>query len=187
MPKIIAFINSYLCLHGKLVESSFVIDGLTGRILSEPHAQADEVIDLKGKVIGPAYIELQTNGCVGVHFTQYDDPLVYQSNLKKVSKYMVSRGVGAFWATVPTVSSDVFQKVSIRFFSFALTPHIGISFWYRDSQESEASSQWIAPLNGSAMKRVSKMIQSTKFSRDHSDLHFARFVHRCLFTIRICA
>ncbi len=121
MPKIIAFINGHLCLGSKLVESSFFIDRVSGLIVPEPHAQADEVIDLNGKVIAPAYIELQTNGCVGVHFTHYENPLVYQSNLKRVSEYMVSRGVGGFWATVPTVSSDVFQKVGIYFFYFAIS------------------------------------------------------------------
>lgn len=120
MPKIIVFINGYLCLRGKFVESTFFIDQITGLIVSKPHVQPDEVIDLNGKVIAPAYIELQTNGCVGVHFTHYEDPLVYQSNLKKVSEYMASRGVGGFWATVPTVSLGVFQKVSIRSFSFEI-------------------------------------------------------------------
>ncbi|KAA6415102.1 MAG: N-acetylglucosamine-6-phosphate deacetylase [Lasallia pustulata] len=103
MPKITAFINGYLCLRGKLDENSFFINRATGLIFSEPQDRPDEVVDLTGKVIAPAYIELQTNGCVGVHFTHYEDPLAYQTNLKKVSEYMVSRGVGGFWATVPTV------------------------------------------------------------------------------------
>lgn len=124
MPKITAFINGYLCLRGKLDENSFFINRATGLIFSEPQDRPDEVVDLNGKVIAPAYIELQTNGCVGVHFTHYEDPLAYQTNLKKVSEYMVSRGVGGFWATVPTVSSDVFQKVKPPFFSFAFTPAI---------------------------------------------------------------
>lgn len=124
MPKIVAFINGCLCLHGKLVESSFFIDRITGFIVSEPHVQADEIIDLKGQVIAPAYIELQTNGCVGVHFTHFENPVAYQSNLKKVSEYMITRGVGAFWATVPTVSSDVFQKVSICSFGLVITPTV---------------------------------------------------------------
>ena len=124
MPKITAFINGYLCLRGNLVESSFFINRATGLIVSEPYDRPDEVVDLNGKLIAPAYIELQTNGCVGVHFTHYEDPLVYQTNLKKVSAYMVSRGVGGFWATVPTVSSDVFQKVRILSFSFVFIPTI---------------------------------------------------------------
>ena len=128
MANIIAFSNGYLCLRGKLVESTLFIDQTTGLIVSEPHDQPAEVVDLKGGILAPAYIELQTNGCVGLHFTHYKDPLTYQSNLKKVSRYMITKGVGGFWATVPTVSSDVFQKVRVHSLAVLLSTPLHFSF-----------------------------------------------------------
>ncbi|KAI9849035.1 MAG: hypothetical protein M1837_005926 [Sclerophora amabilis] len=68
-------------------------------------------IDLGGKIVAPGFLELQTNGLLGFHFTHYEDDEQYQSQLRRVSKYLITKGVTGFWATVPTVSTDTFQKI----------------------------------------------------------------------------
>ncbi|KAI9873072.1 MAG: hypothetical protein M1830_000862, partial [Pleopsidium flavum] len=72
--------------------------------------QADTV-DLDGRTIAPGYLELQTNGVLGFHFTHFEDDEIYRSQLEKVSKYLVSKGVTGFWATIPTVSPDKVKKL----------------------------------------------------------------------------
>ena len=92
--------------------SRLFVDRDTGRIVDEPLSTIPyEVRDLKGLILAPAFLELQTNGCAGVHFTVFEDASTYHENLRMVSKYLATTGVGAFLATIPTVSSDVFSKV----------------------------------------------------------------------------
>ena len=72
------------------------VDVDAGIILGQPDHEPLDVVDLKGLVLAPAFLELHTNGCLGVHFTHYEDDRSYQENLEKVSRYFLSQGVGAF-------------------------------------------------------------------------------------------
>lgn len=123
MP-VLAFTNARVCRNGTLLpSSSMFFDTVTGLIVpppSYPDSTHVESIDLENRILAPAFLELQTNGCVGVHFTNYSDDEEYLKNLEKVSRWMVTKGVGAFWATVPTVDKDVYRKVSYDWFSLFL-------------------------------------------------------------------
>lgn len=79
-----------------------------------------ERIDLDGKVVAPGFLDLQTNGMQGVHFTQLrssdnSDQEADTEDVKKlemVSKVETSHGVTGWWATVPTVASTRWKRVS---------------------------------------------------------------------------
>ncbi|KAL8716628.1 MAG: hypothetical protein Q9225_006061, partial [Loekoesia sp. 1 TL-2023] len=111
MP-ILALENSRICHHGTILPPQPVfVDTSTGLIVPPPATPGLESIDLKNHILAPAFLELQTNGCVGVHFTNYSSDEEYLGNLEKVSKWMVRKGVGAWWATMPTVEKDVYKKI----------------------------------------------------------------------------
>ena len=112
MSEIICFVNGLQCLKGQTISRSLYFDARMGRIIHEPFEAPATVHDMQGKIIAPAFLELQTNGCAGFHFTHFqDNSELYQENLTKVSKYLVTTGVGSFWATVPTVSLENFKNV----------------------------------------------------------------------------
>ena len=115
MSDVIAFVNGQICINGRLEGGSVFIDSETGYIVEKSDHKVIDTVDLRGRILAPAFMELQTNGCVGVHFTDYKTSRNYQANLEKVSRYLVTRGVGAFWVTIPTVSTEVFKKVD-RFY-----------------------------------------------------------------------
>jgi N-acetylglucosamine-6-phosphate deacetylase len=112
MSSTVSFTNGRVCYNGELHDRTVHVDLSCGLILGKDAPDMPlEVHDLEGMILAPAYIELQTNGCVGFHFTQYDGSEEYQTHLKRVAEYMVTTGVGSFYATIPTVSEDVFKKV----------------------------------------------------------------------------
>ena len=111
MSGVVAFINGQICIDGRLQDGHVFVDCDTGYIVEKSERIIVNTIDLQGRILAPAFMELQTNGCAGVHFTEYKDSQSYRTNVEKVSRYLVTRGVGAFWATIPTVSPEIFKKV----------------------------------------------------------------------------
>lgn len=114
-----AFTNCRLCLHGQLLpDSCFTISNDTGMIIGRTQnvpIQADRYIDLQNRIVAPGFLELQTNGLRGFHFTHFDDEESYGKKIEEVATYLPSQGVTGFYATIPTVKSEEFKKVSIPF------------------------------------------------------------------------
>lgn len=105
------FINCGKCSHGSLDISPLTINE-DGMIIDNQFCDADaEVVDLKDSIIAPGFIELQINGALGFHFANYLDPTSYHDGVQKLSQYLPSTGVTAFYPTVPTVRPDVFHNV----------------------------------------------------------------------------
>jgi len=111
--KIITFTNARLCVGGEFVEKPLTISSESGIILSSDEDQAGETVDLKGGIVAPGFIELQTNGMRGFHFTHLEDEEGYVKKVDDVAQYLPSTGVTSFYATIPTVSSEEFQKVVV--------------------------------------------------------------------------
>lgn len=109
------FTNARICHAGQLSEPSTFVVGEDGYILdnNDTKISSSHVVDLKGAVVAPGLIELQTNGMRGFHFTHFDDADSYAAKIDEVARYLVSRGVTGFYATVPTVASEEFKKVSL--------------------------------------------------------------------------
>ncbi|KAK6602494.1 N-acetylglucosamine-6-phosphate deacetylase [Botrytis cinerea] len=105
------FINCWKCSHGRLDNSPLTISE-DGMIIDNEFGDAHaEVVDLKNSIIAPGFIELQINGALGFHFANYVDSTSYQDGVQKLSQYLPSTGVTAFYPTVPTVQHDVFHNV----------------------------------------------------------------------------
>ncbi|KAI6849238.1 Metallo-dependent hydrolase [Hortaea werneckii] len=106
------FTNLRLCHRGQLLENrNLVISNSTGLIVDPAQATESNAIDLEGAIVAPGFIELQTNGMKGFHFTHFTDKDSYASKIDKVAQYLPSTGVTAFYATIPTVHSDDFKKI----------------------------------------------------------------------------
>ncbi|KAB2572529.1 N-acetylglucosamine-6-phosphate deacetylase [Lasiodiplodia theobromae] len=105
------FTNGSYCLGGEIVDDHLVISEETGRILKRTGYIGGEIVDLEGNIVAPGFLELHTNGVNGFHFTHFDDERQYDQKLKETAEHYVSQGVTGFWATIPTVSPDTFQKI----------------------------------------------------------------------------
>lgn len=106
------FTNCRLCIAGKLVQRDLVVSNDTGRILDAALSTDSDTVNLGGAILAPGLIELQTNGMRGFHFTHFEDELSYGQKVDDIARYLPSTGCTSFYATIPTVSSDDFKKVS---------------------------------------------------------------------------
>ncbi|KAL8710296.1 MAG: hypothetical protein Q9220_005066 [cf. Caloplaca sp. 1 TL-2023] len=126
MRTIIRLTNYRLIHNGTLHSNSqdLCIDTSTGLIINDPLSESNPTfntsydisttikpVNLHNNILAPAYLELQFNGALGVHFTHFWNEGVYAKNLESVSKWIVSKGVGSWWATLPTIASEQFEKV----------------------------------------------------------------------------
>ena len=117
----VVFTNARLCISGQLTQpnSVLVASQSTGKILEvlyeKPTCILDNgranVIDLGNKILAPGFLELQTNGMRGFHFTHFENEWQYVTGLQTVANYLPSQGVTGFWVTIPTVEADEFKKV----------------------------------------------------------------------------
>ena len=118
----ITFTNCRLCISGSLStqNSALMISKSTGKILEVLSQNATsvggddssgKVVDLNNAIVAPGFLELQTNGMIGFHFTHFEDEGSYAAKVDEVAKYLPTTGVTGFWATVPTVESGEFKKV----------------------------------------------------------------------------
>ncbi|KAK0938493.1 hypothetical protein LTR29_009914 [Friedmanniomyces endolithicus] len=110
------FINAQLCIDGQLVNGKTltISDGEIASIESGTLAtdtSSEEVVDLEGLILSPGFIEIQTNGLRGFHFTHFDDEESYSQKLEEVARYLPQTGVTGFYPTIPTVHSDEFKKI----------------------------------------------------------------------------
>jgi N-acetylglucosamine-6-phosphate deacetylase len=108
------FTNCRLCIAGKLVQRDLAVSHDTGRILDGTPSTESETINLGGAIVAPGFIELQTNGMRGFHFTHFEDEQSYAKKVDEVARYLPSTGCTGFYATIPTVSSDDFKKVLLH-------------------------------------------------------------------------
>ncbi|KAH7399004.1 hypothetical protein DE146DRAFT_514910 [Phaeosphaeria sp. MPI-PUGE-AT-0046c] len=105
------FTNCRYILNGELVEDHLVISDETGLILKREGYIGGEAVDLEDGIIAPGFLELHTNGANGFHFTHFDDDKSYAAKVDKLARYYATQGVTGFYATIPTVKSDEFQKI----------------------------------------------------------------------------
>jgi len=106
------FTNARYVLDGDLVNDHMVISDETGLILRREGYIGGEAVDLDDNIIAPGFLELHTNGVKGFHFTQFDNEESYARRVDHVAKHYATQGVTGFWATVPTVKQEEFQKVT---------------------------------------------------------------------------
>jgi N-acetylglucosamine-6-phosphate deacetylase len=105
------FTNARYVLDGELVDDHLVISDETGLILKREGYIGGEAIDLDDNIIAPGFLELHTNGANGFHFTHFEDEKSYGDKVDKIARYYATQGVTGFWATIPTVKGEEFQKI----------------------------------------------------------------------------
>lgn len=105
------FTNCRYVLDGQLVDDHLVISDETGLILKREGYIGGEAVDLDDNIIAPGFLELHTNGANGFHFTHFEDEKSYSKKVDDIAGYYAKQGVTGFWATIPTVRRDEFQKV----------------------------------------------------------------------------
>jgi N-acetylglucosamine-6-phosphate deacetylase len=106
------FTNCRICVNGELLDGeNFVISEDTGLILESTGSTDGKIVDLNDAIISPGFLELHTNGVNGFHFTSFEDEKLYGEKLEQTARFYVTKGITGFWATIPTVSAENYQKV----------------------------------------------------------------------------
>jgi N-acetylglucosamine-6-phosphate deacetylase len=131
------FTGGYLVKGDKLIEGDLWISSITGKILHsqevfyEYHVVPDEVIDLKGKILAPGFIDVQLNGAFGFDFsTVPEDMATYQKGLAQLNKQLIQTGVTSYLPTLPSQKSEVYH---------ATLPYLGPSGSSRNALEGSES------------------------------------------------
>jgi hypothetical protein len=72
MPPLLCFTNCQTCVSGELIPQDLYFSPDQGMIVPNYYYRTEGVerIDLGGAIVAPGFLELQTNGLQGVHFTQ---------------------------------------------------------------------------------------------------------------------
>jgi N-acetylglucosamine-6-phosphate deacetylase len=97
------FTNCLLCISGELVAQDIYFSTEQGIITPNYYYRQEGVerIDLNGKIVAPGYLDLQTNGMNGVHFThlaQNGDAEDDERKLRQISEMEARHGVTGWWA-----------------------------------------------------------------------------------------
>lgn len=135
------FTNCRVCRAGQLVHEDLLVSHETGQIVDSPGES--EVVNLGGAIIAPGFIELQTNGMKGFHFTHFEDGRTYTQKIDEIARYLPSTGCTGFYATVPTVSSHDFKKVNTPVNNYAVFAAEGL--FYRSCQLSRPARSLAPP------------------------------------------
>ncbi|KAI8881439.1 carbohydrate esterase family 9 protein [Backusella circina FSU 941] len=115
--RIIKIVNARLLRDHELVENSYLWIR-NGKIINAFDSffnelkEPDEIIDAKGAIISPGFIDLQINGAFGIDFSDYegsDEKL--SKDIEIVAKGLLQNGCTAFCPTVVTSAPEVYSKV----------------------------------------------------------------------------
>ena len=126
-PLLRCFTNCSLCIAGELVQQDLYFSPETGEITPNYYYRSEGVerIDLGGMIVAPGFLDLQTNGMLGVHFTTLADRSRRandrgeaegesdEARLAKVARRQVAAGVTGWWATIPTVEKERWKEVRL--------------------------------------------------------------------------
>ncbi|KAM0721142.1 hypothetical protein Q7P37_003429 [Cladosporium fusiforme] len=111
------FTGGFLVKGDKLVEEDLWISSVTGKILHSQevfydyHVVPDEIVDLKGKILSPGWIDVQLNGAFGFDFsTVPEDMQIYHKGLKQLNKELIQTGVTSYLPTLPSQKADIYHE-----------------------------------------------------------------------------
>ena len=114
-PALKCFTNCQVCVAGELIPQDLYFSPETGLITPNYYYRSEgvEKTDLGGAIVAPGFLDLQTNGMSGIHFTHLgiDDEASDAKKISQIAKKEIQSGVTAFWATVPTVEQKQWQEV----------------------------------------------------------------------------
>jgi len=113
------FTGGKLVRGNRLVEEDLWVSSVTGKILHsqqvfyEHHIVPDEVVDLKGKILCPGFIDVQFNGAFGFDFStipESGDMSTYQKGLNRLNRHLVRTGVTSYLPTLPSQQPEVYHS-----------------------------------------------------------------------------
>ena len=112
---LLCFTNCHLLHHGEALPADLYFSSVTGLITPNYYFRTDNVtrIDLGGLCVSPGFLDLQTNGMGGVHFSRIGEGggEADEEHLSRVAVMEVRRGVTGWWATVPTVERSRWREI----------------------------------------------------------------------------
>lgn len=113
-PVLTKFTNGLLLHEDQLISGDLWISSDFGKIISPQSAfyssgrTPDVVIDLKGKILSPGFIEVQLNGYNGLDFAKQND--AFEERFREVRKELVKAGVTSFTPTMTSSLPEVYHK-----------------------------------------------------------------------------
>ncbi|KAF9978633.1 hypothetical protein BGZ73_001285 [Actinomortierella ambigua] len=115
-PKVTKITNCKILRDHKIVEQD-AIWIQAGKII-DPHKffwyqkrLPDVVLDAKGLLVVPGFIEAQINGAFGVDFSVPSDDATYEKDLLKVNRGLLKYGTTSYCPTIVSSSAQVYHKV----------------------------------------------------------------------------
>lgn len=111
------FTGGRLVRGNKIVEEDLWISSVSGKILRsqevfyEHHVIPDEVVDLKGRILCPGFIDVQLNGAFGFDFSTIPENMDdYQKGLNRLNRRLIRTGVTSYLPTLPSQQPEVYHK-----------------------------------------------------------------------------
>ncbi|CAG8484174.1 1232_t:CDS:2 [Acaulospora morrowiae] len=115
--RLIKIINGRLIRDHKIVEDD-VLYIYDGKILDSQNYffsangdVPDEIIDAKGLLISPGFIDVQINGAFGSDFSDWQGEENMRCNVDNVAKGLLKYGCTSFVPTIISSKSEIYQKV----------------------------------------------------------------------------
>lgn len=115
------FTNCRLVRNGKFVQGDLWINRSTGRVVDAQKSfyadrtLPDRIIDLKGKILAPGFIDVQFNGAFAFDLSRPPadgDMSSFKKGLQAMNHGLVRTGVTSYLATMTSQNSHVYHKVS---------------------------------------------------------------------------
>jgi N-acetylglucosamine-6-phosphate deacetylase len=117
--KVIKFTNCSIPRGNNFVKTDLWISPETGKILDgqdvfyNSKLQPSQVIDLKGKIISPGFIDTQFNGAFGFDFsTEPENAIDYMKSVLMIRKNILQYGVTSFLPTITSQRGELYKNVS---------------------------------------------------------------------------
>ena len=114
------FANGRLVRDGRLVKGDIWINRSTGRIIDAQksfyvdRALPDRVVDLKGKILAPGFVDVQFNGAFMFDLSKPPsdgDVVSFKKGLQAMNHSLIKTGVTSYLATMTSQSAHVYHKV----------------------------------------------------------------------------